>query len=813
MEQNRPTVRISVRSLVEFILRSGDIDNRIAAADKDAMLLGGMLHRKIQRRMGAGYHAEVSLKYRLPCKGFDILLEGRADGIIETKSGIVVDEIKGTAKDLDSLTEPLEVHLAQARCYAYIYASQKGLAQIGVQMTYCHMETEEVKRFQYVYQLEELSRWFFELAGKYEKWARYEIQWKKKRDASIKGVGFPFAYRDGQKELAVSVYKTILRKKKLFIQAPTGVGKTIATVFPAVKAVGEGLGEKIFYLTAKTITRTAAWQAFELLKAQALRMKVLVLTAKEKMCFCEEADCNPSACPYAKGHFDRVNDAVYELLSSTDEMNRKVLEEQAAKWNVCPYEMSLDVSIWVDAVICDYNYVFDPNAHLRRFFGEGVRGDYLFLIDEAHNLVERGREMYSAALYKEDFLKIKKKIKKQDAKLAGKLDDCNKSLLALKRECEDYQILDSIPQVYLKLASLMAGMEKFLDTVSQKRDGQWKPLVLSGQKDAQKEVWDADAQKEFLDFYFDVRMFLSIYDRLDENYLIYSELEKSGRFKLCLFCVNPAKNLKEYLDKGNSAIFFSATLLPIHYYKKLLSTGKEDYAVYAHSPFDVSKRLLLVGTDVSTKFTLRTEAMYRKYACYILKVAQSRKGNYMAFFPSYHFMEEVYGQFLALLDEEEGGAGIECVMQSPSMSEPAREIFLENFEEEREGSLVGFCVMGGIFSEGIDLSRDRLIGAVIVGTGLPQVCRERELLKTYFDSRGLCGFDYAYLYPGMNKVLQAAGRVIRTDEDEGVVLLLDGRFRERRCQEVFPREWDGWKECRLSTAGDLIAGFWKGRGQ
>lgn len=368
MEQEQPIIRISVRNLVEFILRSGDIDNRIAGMDKDAMLMGGKIHRKIQRQMGAGYHAEVSLKHEILCRGFILSVEGRADGIMETADGIVVDEIKGIYKELEFLKEPVPVHLAQAMCYAYIYANQQGLSDIGVQMTYCNLETEEIKRFQNVYPYEELERWFLELAGQYEKWARYQISWRKKRNASIKKIEFPFPYREGQRDLTVSVYRTILRKKKLFIQAPTGVGKTMATVFPAVKAMGEELGEKIFYLTARTITRTVAWQAFDTLKEQALRMKVLVLTAKEKICFCEEADCNPEKCPYAKGHYDRVNDAVYELLTSSDEMSREILEEHARKWKVCPFEMSLDVSTWVDAVICDYNYVFDPNAHLKRFF-------------------------------------------------------------------------------------------------------------------------------------------------------------------------------------------------------------------------------------------------------------------------------------------------------------------------------------------------------------------------------------------------------------------------------------------------------------
>lgn len=787
MNLEQPVIRISVRSLVEFIMRSGDIDNRIAGADKDSMLLGGKIHRKIQRRMGSDYHAEIGLKFEVPCKGFLLMIEGRADGIIETPEGIVIDEIKGVLKDLNLLKEPVGVHLAQARCYAYIYASQKKLEEIGIQMTYCNMETEEIKRFQSVYSFQELDTWFWELIGKYEKWARYQIQWKGKRNQSIKEIEFPFAYREGQKDLVVSVYRTILRKKKLFIQAPTGVGKTMATVFPAVKAIGEGLGEKLFYLTAKTITRTVAWQAFDTLKEQALRMKVIVLTAKEKICFCEETNCNPDACPYAKGHYDRVNDAVYELITTSDEMSREILEEQARKCQVCPHEMSLDIAEWVDAVICDYNYVFDPNAYLRRFFGEGNKGEYLFLIDEAHNLVERGREMYSAQIYKEDILKIKKLVKDRDEKLARKLNDCNKQLLALKRECDGLQVLDSVSHIYLKLMALMTEMERYLE-------------------DCKEE----EIRQEVLNLYFSVRTFLNIHDRLDENYLIYSELEDSGRFKLRLFCVNPANCLQEFLDKGNSTIFFSATLLPIHYYKKLLSTSKEDYAIYAESPFDPARRQLILGTDVSTKYTRRGEDMYRRYARYLIQVARTRIGNYIAFFPSYRFMEEVYEVFVDLLKEDQE---IEYVMQSQYMSEEAREIFLENFEEDRKHSLMGFCVMGGIFSEGIDLAEDKLIGAIIIGTGLPQVCRERELLKNYFDAHGLRGFDYAYLYPGMNKVLQSAGRVIRTDEDRGVILLLDERFRDGRYQETFPREWKEYALCNVENVEDYLETFWKKWGE
>jgi DNA excision repair protein ERCC-2 len=775
-------IRISVRSLVEFILREGDIDNRVSGSmEKDAMLLGGKIHRKIQSRMGTNYTAEVPLKIQMPCDGFVLQIEGRADGVLKDDGKVLIDEIKGILRSLEHLEAPVPVHLAQAKCYAYIYAVQNSLKCIDVQMTYCQMETEEIRRFCQKFEFQELQTWFQDLVTQYEKWAKFEIEWRNVRNDSIRQIEFPFPYREGQRDLVVSVYRTILRKKKLFIQAPTGVGKTMATVFPAVRAVGEGLGEKIFYLTAKTITRTVAEQAFSLLKEKGLLYKTITLTAKEKICFCEEAECNPDACPYAKGHFDRVNDAVFDLITHSGDWSREVLEEQAKKHMVCPFEMSLDVSNWADAVICDYNYAFDPQAHLKRFFSESGKGEYLFLIDEAHNLVERGREMYSASLYKEDLLEVRKLVKAEDPKLAKGLSECNQQFLELKRECEHYQILKSVSHIALKLMNVLSKLEDYLE-----------------------ECKDAEKKKRVLDFYFAVRSFLNIHDIMDENYVIFSEMMEDGRFQIKLFCVNPAVNLQNYLEQGNSTIFFSATLLPVHYYKKLLSVEKDDYAVYAHSSFPQENKFLFIGTDVSTRYTRRGESTYQRFARYIAVMAEQKKGNYMAFFPSYRFLEEVHTCFLECVDHE-----VDSICQVSYMDEEQREEFLEEFEQEREKSLVAFCVMGGIFSEGIDLTDDKLIGAVIAGTGLPQVCTEREILKQYFNAADMDGFDYAYLYPGMNKVLQSAGRVIRTESDRGVILLLDDRFRAMRYREVFPREWQQYQLGSVKNLEQEIRTFWE----
>ena len=768
-------VRISVRDLVEFVLREGDIDNRkIGMSDKDVMAMGGKLHRKIQRQMGSDYHAETAMKLQIPCGEFDLRVEGRADGVIikGDTSEVIIDEIKGILRDLSLIEQPVNVHLAQAKCYAYIYAKQHSLREIGIQMTYCNLDTEEIRRFLSHYTYEALECWFEELISSYEKWARFQIKWEEKRNSSIRLVEFPFSYREGQREVAAAVYRTILRKKKLFLQAPTGVGKTISTLFPSVKAIGEGLGEKIFYLTAKTITRTVAEQAFRILGEQGLQMKVITLTAKEKICKCEETECNPVSCPYAKGHFDRVNDAVYDLIMNYNEITRDVIENQSEKYMVCPFEMSLDVSLWVDAVICDYNYAFDPTAHLKRFFSENAGKKYIFLVDEAHNLVERGREMYSARLYKEDFLELKKMMRVKEPILSKKADEVNRQFLLLKRECEEYRVLESVSHLAIKLMNLLAEMERFFEKSS-----------------------ESDKRDQVLELYFN--------DILDENYVIYSEYQQDGRFMVKLFCVNPAVNLQAYLEYGIGTVFFSATLLPVRYYKKLLSIETDDYAIYADSPFPKDSRLLLIGRDVSTRYTQRGPEMYRRIASYIVGAADAKKGNYMVFFPSYRVMEEVHSVF------SEKCGKISSAVQSPFMSEEDREVFLKEFDEIREESFVGFCVMGGIFSEGIDLPEDKLIGVIIVGTGLPQVCNEREIVKQYFSGIGSDGFEYAYRYPGMNKVLQSAGRVIRTEKDRGLILLLDERFSTGRYRELFPREWSNARHCTAESLTSYMQEFWE----
>ena len=777
-------VRISVRNLVEFILRSGDIDDRRQGSPENAMQEGSRIHRMIQRRMGAEYQAEVALKYTHPTEDYVIIVEGRADGIIEQNGETTIDEIKGTYRDLSKLKAPLPLHIAQAKCYAYMYSLQKELPYIRVRLTYCNIETEDIRYFYEDYEFVRLEVWFQQLISDYRKWADYTWQWRELRQQSIAELQFPFDYRDGQKELVSYVYQTIYHKRKLFIEAPTGVGKTISTIFPTVKAMGKDMGDKLFYLTAKTITRTVAEDTFSLLREKGLRFKSIILTAKEKICFQERTECNPEQCPYAKGHFDRINAAVYEMLTECDSYTREEVLRQAEKWNVCPHELQFDVASWVDGVICDYNYAFDPTSKLKRFFAEGTKGDYIFLIDEAHNLVERGRDMFSATLVKEEILKVRQLLRPYapGKKLEKALNRCNHQMLVYKRECDSCTELESVSTFLMMVNQLLEE--------------------LAGWLEAHK---TSEIRKQVLEFYFNLRNFSEIYNLVDENYLIYTSYLDNGDFALRLFCVNPAENLQQCINQGRSAVFFSATLLPVQYYKKMFSTNTDDYAIYVESPFDPTKRCLAIGSEVSTKYQRRNRAEFEKIAAYLNEMIQSRKGNYMAFFPSYRLMQDVYAVYEELYADE----NVTCLIQESAMREQEREAFLEAFAKDNEKTLVGFCIMGGIFSEGIDLDGEKLIGAAVVGAGIPQVGPERELLKQYFDRSGENGFDYAYRYPGMNKVLQAAGRVIRTTEDTGVILLLDERFRNREYRELFPREWEDCRTVQRSSLPEVIHSFWE----
>lgn len=797
------TVKISVRNLVEFILRSGDLTtSSTGVRDTEAMLEGTRIHKKLQRKMGSSYQAEVPLKHTTTITKedleFEITVEGRADGIFPEEQGISIDEIKGVYQDIYALEEAIPVHRAQALCYGYIYARQNKLKEIGIRITYCHIPTEEVRYFQEYMDYEALEKWYLELIDHYADWIHWQLRHQENRNASMQELAFPFLYREGQEKLVKNVYQTILRSKRLYLEAPTGVGKTIATLYPAILSLGEKVSDKLFYLTAKTITRTVAEETVDLLREKGLILKSVTITAKEKICILEKARCNPVSCPRAKGHFDRINDAVFDLLNNEELITRETILEYADKHEVCPFELSLDTATWTDMVIGDYNYAFDPTSSLKRFFATDTKNDYVFLIDEAHNLVDRGREMYSEHLIKEEFLRIKKMAKSYSRKLTNALEGCNRALLALKRECDT--LLKCTPAMIDPLILKLLQLSNIFDEFLQEGNTPERPVP--------QEIMD-----EMLNLYFNVRNFLNIYELLDEKYLIYADYDEAENFRLHLQCMDPSTNLDICLNKGKAAIFFSATLLPVKYYMEQLAGRKDDYAVYAPSPFPTENRLLMIGRNISSKYSRRGPAEYRRIADYILRFIGAKEGNYLLFFPSYRMLSDlrpyIEEGILEWQDRISFLASYQLLEQNTSMSEKDREEFLSHFQDSEKQNAIGLCVLGGIFGEGIDLTDSQLIGAAIVSTGLPMVCTENELFREYFDEQKKAGFTYAYQYPGMNKVLQAAGRVIRTDTDRGAILLLDERFLEDSYQQLFPREWFPHYVVDQEAMAEYLKEFWK----
>ena len=798
---------MSVRQLVEFLLRSGDLDSRGGGPSAEIMLEGARIHRKLQREAGASYQAEVPLKiyYPIPQMPDDacLLLEGRADGVYEGVNpdfpllgeAWTVDEIKSTYGKLSGMKEPVPVHLAQARCYAYMLAERDGLQAVRVRMTYYSLATEAVRYFYEDLTGEEIRAWFEELMEEFGRWARMELEWKEVRTRSLQALSFPFSYRPGQRELAVHVYHTICHGTKLFLQAPTGTGKTLSVLFPSLKAMGEDKADKIFYLTAKTVTASVAADALALLRERGLRLKSVVLTAKEKACILEKPDCTPETCPRARGHFDRVNEALYDLLTGQEAFDREAIDSCAQKYNVCPFELGLDLTLFSDAVIGDYNYLFDPRAKLRRFFAEGVRSPYLFLVDEAHNLVDRGREMYSAGISLSSVTAFRSAVRASYRRLWERTGPCLSVLRGMAEETEaGTRVLGEIDDLAQTLRDVYEEIQAILAE-------QRKKERLSARR--------SEVQETLLQFFFELRHFMEMYDGMEDDYVIYAERpagKERADIRIRLYCVDPSRNLRACMEAGTASVLFSATLLPVQYYKRLLGGEREDYEVCAPPVFDPERRAVLLAQDVTTRYRDRGEDQYARIAAYIYGAVSQRHGNYLLFFPSYAFMEEVFNRFAAAHPEDGERT---YALQRQNMTAQEREDFLRRFEEVRDDrSLLGFCVLGGVFSEGIDLRRDRLIGVVVVGTGFPQVCAEREILKEYFAARGEDGFAYAYRIPGMNKVLQAAGRVIRTQEDVGVIVLADSRFLSGAYRRLFPPDWGGGEVVTAQSVGDRISRFW-----
>ncbi|WP_343343663.1 ATP-dependent DNA helicase [Terrisporobacter petrolearius] len=771
-------IKISVRSLVEFIMKKGSIDNRFVGNIKAIEGIRG--HQRVQKSYGNEYTSEVSIKHKFTFDEVEIEVEGRIDGLLMENDKIIIDEIKTTTKDLlliDEDSNPL--HWAQVKCYGYMYCIQNNLDNIDLQVTYYNIQNKSTRILRNNFQLSELKEFFFKLINEYKLWANIEKQWMETRNESIKNLKFPFVkYRPGQREFAVRVYKSIVDSKKCFAMAPTGTGKTISTLFPAIKAMGEEKTSKIFYLTSKTITREVANDTINLMKKQNLNLRSVTITAKEKICKMEETNCNPDYCPYANGYYDKINSALKQILSKYNDFSRKNIDEISEIYKLCPFELCLDLTMFSDVIICDYNYIFDPSVYLKRYF-DVKKTDFTFLVDEAHNLLDRSRSMYSGEINQNIFMKMKKITGKKDKRILNTIKEIEKYFIdkskVLNLIKEKHIIEEELPKSLIELFNILM---KFMDEY----------LSRSNEENS-----------ELLDLYFEVNKFLSISTFYNNNYkTIYSD-ELLG-INVKLFCANPSDLIIEKMNKSKSTTIFSATLAPLNYYKDIYGSEEGDFVISLKSPFDVKNRLIIIGDDISTKYNKREDTI-EDLVEYIKVCVESKVGNYMVFFPSYKYMELAYEK---IKDKYEK---LNVIIQENNMSEEEKEDFLNLFNNNKE-THVGFCVLGGHFSEGIDLTEDKLIGVIVVGVGMPQINIERDIIKNQLNENNK-GFDYAYVYPGMVKVLQAVGRCIRTDKDRGVILLLDNRYSNYRYKRLFPQEWSPYRRIkRPNDIKGLCKVFW-----
>jgi len=739
-------VRISVRNLIEFIKRSGDIDRRFFSNKR--ALEGIRAHQKVQSEYSENYKSEVFLRTSEEIEDITFTVEGRADGI-EVSDVVTIDEIKSTTRDLKELEkETNEMHWAQAKCYGYIYAKKEELDNIDVMLTYYQLESEEILRIRKSFTFGQLRDFFIGTLFEYLEFSKRIVEWKEIRQDSIKKMKFPFKnYRKGQRELAVAVYNTIDDNKKLFVEAPTGIGKSMSTIFPTIKAIGEEKLDKAFYLVARSTGKEAAKNALEKLLNKKLKLKITVVTAKDKICLNDEVKCNPKECPYAKGHFDRVNDAIIDIFDNCDNFSRKNIEKFAKLHIVCPFEFQLDLLDFSDFIVCDYNYIFDPSVYLKRFF-ENTMLKWAVLVDEAHNLLDRGRDMYSASILLTE-LELLYEIIPKNRKTARK---------HLSLAIEEFKNLgDNIYYSYEEFYKLNAEVEK---TVFSMNDF----LV----KDKDTLHYD-----EALDIYFNLFKYVKILEYYNKDFVSIKNNEE-----VKIKSLDISEIFHDILKVPRASVFFSATLTPIKYYGKLLGGDKNTNYYKIESPFNSENLLVLRNKKISTVYRDRQESI-GEIVDNLLEFSK-KKGNYLFFFPSYSFMEDVYNKFVEINPD--------AIIQKRDMKEREREKFLENFTFS--SNTIGFAVMGGVFSEGIDLIGNRLNGAAIVTVGIPKISYERNILKRHFEIKYNKGYEYSYIYPGMIKAVQSAGRVIRTEDDVGMVLLIDLRFNEEPYKSLMPKNWN-----------------------
>ncbi len=756
---------IGVRELVEFSLKSGDLKSG-GAGRRNTALDGSRIHRMIQASWDDDVSVETDLKMQITAGKTPLLIHGRADGL--HKTGGIVDEvleIKTSSFEFSELPNNiLTLYFAQAKIYSHILMKESNLSQMKVTLLYFQTTTEQLSRKTIVVTRKEASETFNRAVSEYQKWLELEDVLHEQRQKSLRMLRFPFdEYRKNQRELAVCVYKTIASKKRLFVEAPTGTGKTVSVLFPALKAMGEEKCSRIFYLTAKQSTRKACEDAITLMKPS---LRSITLTARDKITFEEEKDLPDDQNPYFIGYYDRIRPAMQDVLKHETMITRDVIERYARLHQVDPFEFSLDLSLFCDVIICDYNYLFDPLVYLQRFFTDG-QPDCCFLIDEAHNLVSRSKEMYTSSLSEESFLLAESDVRKlsRTGNVERRLEDVLAVLETLKEPMQEFS-QDSLIMKE-QLDSLSDPLEKFINFTQE-----WM-----------RDNPDQSQYQNLLNCFLEACSFVRISGFYDETFrtkLCYDAEE--NLLDLKIFSLNPSALLDQSLCLGGSSVLFSATLSPLEYYQEML--GGFDSLIYSlPSPFDSNHLKVLIDDKTQVTYRKREESL-PTIVSELKVMVEAHCGNYLVFCPSYGYLEKLHEAFSTAFPD------IRTIIQESPMSEEQRRAFLESFEENPQEPLVGFAVLGGIFSEGIDLKGTRLSGCAIISVGLPMINDETDELRKYFDEKNSDGFQYAYQLPGLNNVFQAAGRVIRGERDVGVVLLIDARFAERRYAQFYPQFWN-----------------------
>lgn len=765
MENNLTDVmvyEVSVKDLVQFTVAQGDLVYR---QNKSPTGLEGIrAHQFIQKKRPSDYIPEFFVKDEIDFGEYRLQIRGRLDGIFKNHDPILVEEIKSSYLKYDEIEDSVKaLHLAQAKVYACIYLRIHGGLGASIQMTYFDLIDNIQESKFYSFSLQELSDFYLSIVEIYAQWQNKIHKWVVKRNQSLLALQFPFmAFRKGQRQLSIDVYRAIRDQKRFYLQAPTGIGKTLGVLFPALKNLGEGKSDRIFFLTAKTVGRKVVEETIGRVQNNC-QLKTITLTAKDKICFQEEGKpCNPETCVYTKNYYDKLKGARAEIWNF-DLFDKETIEKISKKHEICPFEFSLDLANWCDLIICDYNYVFDPFVYLKRFFDDEAGKNSIVLVDEANHLVDRSRSMYSAAVSRYGAFSLQQLLLPTNPDISATLlkiekafKSVHKKLAAEKWEFEAC-VLEEIPK------GLMASLTDFQELIEKKLG------------DGEGELWPLDLHS----YYFEVNRFLKIKEFFDRNYRFIFKIE-NNQWEIKLFCLDPSSWLRARLDSVKAAVFFSATFKPFEYFSQLIEGGSSVVTNEYPSPFNPDLQKMFMDIKISTFYQERAE-FYDIVIDKILWFISQQVGNYLIFMPSFSYLNEIIERMQPKM------SAYSIITQKKNMTESERNLFLDEFHKGTP--VIGMAVLGGIFSEGIDLVGDKLIGVCVIGVGLPSPSAENEILKNYFTDRFGDGFLYAYLLPGFHKVQQAVGRLIRTESDTGSILLLDKRYGEARYRRLFPSHW------------------------